>query len=340
MKIDLLTDASAFERLKTEWNDLLHRSVTDTLFLTWEWQSTWWEHLGVGELRIITMREDDGALVGIAPLFEETWNDGTKSLSLIGCVDVSDYLDVIAAHGHEARVYAALLDTLTHADLLAWQGGVCLCTLPEASPSNTQLKQMAEARGLTTEWSLHDVAPVIDLPATWEAYLETLDKKQRHEVRRKLRRVQETTHRWYAVDETMPLDQAVTDFVELHKKSRPDKHLFMDRRMEQFFVDMARRLQPRGWLQLDFLEIDGARAATILNFVYNNDVLVYNSGYDPEKYGAFSPGIVLFAFSIQDAIAAKRRRFDFLRGNEEYKYRFGAHNTRVYELHIHRRGDS
>jgi CelD/BcsL family acetyltransferase involved in cellulose biosynthesis len=108
----------------------------------------------------------------------------------------------------------------------------------------------------------------------------------------------------------------------------------MDGRMQGFFLDMARCLQSRGWLQLCFLEIEGARAATILNFVYQNDVLVYNSGYDPVKYGPYSPGIVLFAFSLQDAIAAKRRRFDFLRGDEEYKYRFGAHNTNVYELHL------
>ena len=334
MKIELFTDVSAFEKLKPEWNDLLERSTTNTLFLTWEWQSTWWEHLGAGELRIISMRDDADTLVGIAPLFEETTKEGARSLSLIGCVEVSDYLDLIVARGQQAQVYTALLDTLTQADFPAWNGGLHLCTLPEASPTNTQLKAMAEARGLAAEWQLHDVAPVIDLPATWDAYLETLDKKQRHEVRRKLRRVDETDHQWYTLDPAASLEQAIADFVDLHKKSRPDKHLFMDGRMQGFFLDMARRLQARGWLQLCFLEIQGARAASILNFVYQNDVLAYNSGYDPVKYGAYSPGIVLFAFSLQDAIAARRRRFDFLRGDEEYKYRFGAHNTNVYELHI------
>lgn len=333
MKIDLLTDASAFSALEPEWNVLLQRSVSDTLFLTFEWQTIWWKHLGSGELRIITMREEDGTLVGLAPLFQETWNDGTPSLSLIGCVDVSDYLDLIVARGHEDAVYAALLETLARPDL-RWPGGLHLCTLPESSPTNQRLKEMAEARGYATEWNLHDVAPVIDLPSSWDAYLETLEKKQRHEIRRKLRRVQETDHRWYPVEDPAALDRAIADFAELHKASRPDKHLFMDQRMQGFFFDMARALQPRGWLQLHFLEVEGGRAASILNFVYRNDVLVYNSGYDPVKYGAFSPGIVLFAFSIQDAIGAGRRRFDFLRGDEEYKYRFGAKNTSVYELHI------
>jgi len=309
--------------------------VVDTLFLTREWQATWWRHLGSGALRVITVRADDGTLVGIAPLFAEPANDGTVSLSLIGCVDVSDYLDLIVAPGYEERVYTALLDTLTQPNFPAWSW-LHLCTLPAASPANTRLKALAEQRGLAVTQSLHDVSPMIDLPDTWDGYLARLDKKQRHEVRRKLRRIEETHARWYVIDALDQVDAAIADFIELHKKSRPDKNLFMDSRMQGFFVEIARQLFPQGWLQLVFLEVEGERAASILNFVYRNDVLVYNSGYDPVKYASLSPGIVLFAHSIQDAIAAKRRRYDFLRGDEEYKYRFGAKNTEVYEVHIGR----
>ena len=335
MQIDWFTDASVFEKLKTEWNALLHRSSVDTLFLTREWQSVWWQNLGTGELRVITFRQDDGALSGIAPLFVDKETDGHLSLSLVGCVDVSDYLDLIVARGCEEQVYAALFDTLTRADFPAWDS-LDLCTVPASSPTNTTLKTMAEARGFKIEHKRHDVSPMIELPDDWDAYLATLDKKQRHEVRRKLRRIEEVNAKWYVIDSADALDQAVLDFVELHKKSRPDKNVFMDTRMQSFFVDAARQLFPHGWLQLAFFEIEGERAAAIWNFVYANDILVYNSGYDPIKYGALSPGIVLFAHSIRDAIAAKRRRYDFLRGNEEYKYRFGAKDTEVMELHIRR----
>ncbi len=335
MKIELFTEALVFERLGTEWNDLLSRAAVDSLFLTREWQATWWRHLGSADLRVITFREDDGTLIGIAPLFAEKAVDGTVSLALVGCVDVSDYLDLIVARGSEERVYTALLDTLMRPDFPAWNL-LHLCTLPAASPANTLLKTMAEARGLKIEYGLHDVSPMIELPESWDAYLETLDKKQRHEVRRKLRRVEEANTRWYVIDAADALDAAVIDFIELHKKSRPDKNLFMDTRMQEFFVEIARQLFAQGWLQLAFLEVEGERAAAIWNFVYHNDILVYNSGYDPVKYGSLSPGVVLFAHSIRDAIAAKRRRYDFLRGNEEYKYRFGARDTQVFELHIGR----
>ena len=335
MKIEWFTDVSAFDTLKAEWNNLLQVSAIDTLFITHEWQTTWWRNLGSGELRIITFREDDGTLIGIAPLFAEKGSDGSIYLSLVGCVDVSDYLDLLVTKGCEERVYAALLDTLARPDFPAWDS-LGLCTLPAASPANTMLKSMAEARGLRVDHHLHDVAPMIELPETWDAYLETLDKKQRHEVRRKLRRVEEAKTRWYIIDSADALDQATADFVELHKKSRPDKNLFMDARMQTFFAEAAHAMFAQGWLQLLFLEVDGARAAALWNFVYNNDILVYNSGYDPVKYGALSPGSVLFAHSIQDAIAAKRRRYDFLRGNEEYKYRFGAKDQQVFELRIGR----
>jgi len=104
------TDAAGFAALRQEWNPLLHDSASDTIFLTWEWQSTWWEHLGEGELYLVTTRTDEGRLAGIAPLYLTTSDDGLKTLSIVGCRDVSDYLDLIAARGQEEKVYRALLD--------------------------------------------------------------------------------------------------------------------------------------------------------------------------------------------------------------------------------------
>lgn len=339
MHVDCYGDASAFEKLRPEWNDLLHKSHSDTLFLTWEWQSTWWKYLGADRLCIIAVREDDGKLVGIAPLFWVPSSDGqlpgtngrAGALALIGCVEVSDYLDFIIARGYEQAVYGALLDALMAPGLPAWTH-VHLCNLPGASPTNSAFKEMAQARGLRTEWRLNDVCPRIDLPARWDEYLDRLDKKQRHEIRRKLRRAEEAKASVQVVGRTDPIEQAMTAFVELHRKSQPEKRLFMDESMKRFFVEIARVGQAQGWLQLEFLELDGERVATLLNFVYADEVLVYNSGYDPARHAALGPGFVLQARSIQAAIEARRRAYDFLQGAEEYKYRFGAENKNVYEL--------
>ncbi len=330
MKTQLYTDVAAWQELEPEWNALLKSSASDTIFLTWEWQATWWEHLGEGELRVAAFRDDAGALAGIAPLFRRA-----DQLALVGGVEVSDYLDLIAARGREPEVYAACADLLASADFAGWTR-VQLSNIPAESPIHAHFESIARARGWRVESRQEEVAPFIELPATWDAYLETLDKKQRHELRRKMRRIAEVPHRWLTLDRTEDIAAGVRDFIELHKKSRPDKNVFMDARMQDFFAAMARVLHARGWLELAFLEIEDARAASIFNFVYNNDVLVYNSGYDPENFRAHSPGVVLFAFSLQDAIAARRRRYDFLQGNEEYKYRFGARDRQILELTITR----
>ena len=87
-----------------------------------------------------------------------------------------------------------------------------------------------------------------------------------------------------------------------------------------------------GWLQLAFITINDEYAAAYMNFDYNNNILVYNSGLDLSVGGNYSAGIVLLGHLIRDAIEKKRETFDFLRGNEEYKYRMGGVDTEIFML--------
>jgi CelD/BcsL family acetyltransferase involved in cellulose biosynthesis len=231
-----------------------------------------------------------------------------------------------------------LLDYLDSGEMVGWDAAE-LCNVPEISPAHQALAGMAVERGHEFRTIVEDVCPVIDLPGTWDAYLALLDKKQRHEVRRKMRRIKrEADVHWYIVDEKWNLADEIEAFIELHQKSSADKDDFMDERMKGFFHAMAHVLQPLGWLQLAFIEVNGQKVASMLNFDYKDAILVYNSGYDPQRYSHLSTGIVLLAYCIQHAIELGRARFDFLRGDEPYKYRFGAKDTRVYRLVIVRSG--
>lgn len=333
MKTQVYTDAAGFAALHQEWNPLLRDSASDTLFLTWEWQSTWWEHLGEGELYLIAVR-DGGHLSGIAPLYLTTSDDGLKTLSVVGCRDVSDYLDLIAASGQEAKVYGALLDWLESDEAPAWDLAD-LCNMPSASPTHSLLAEMAADRGYQVHTEVEDICPIIPLPATWDDHLSSLSKKQRHEIRRKLRRAEGSGQiNWYIVNEEHDLAAEMEAFIELHQKSHVDKDEFMDAQMKGFFHAAAQVLHEAGWLQLAFMEVNGEKAATMLNFDYQDSILVYNSGYNPHKYARLSPGIVLLSYCIQWAIELGRSKFDFLRGDEEYKYRFGAQPTEIYRLVI------
>jgi CelD/BcsL family acetyltransferase involved in cellulose biosynthesis len=338
MRIEAHFESGGFSALRPEWNDLVRRSCCDTLFLTWEWQSTWWKHLGEGSLLLLGFRaEDDGRLVGIAPLFHAATDNGQAVLYLNGCRDVSDYLDVIIELGQEEAVYSTLLDYLEH-KAPAWDL-VDLCNIPQDSQTYLRLRKMAEARGYQTLVEVEDVCPIIALPATWDDYLMALDRKQRHEVRRKLRKADnEADTRFLIVGPDQDLQSEMESFIELHQKSTPEKDEFMDPTMQGFFFDVGQVLQKKGWLQLAFIEMDGYRAATLLNFDYGDAILVYNSGYDPTRFRYLSPGIIVTARCIEHAISLGRAKFDFLRGDEVYKYRFGAQDTEVRRLLIAQRG--
>ena len=190
-------------------------------------------------------------------------------------------------------------------------------------------------------WKVHlvreDVCPQIELPSTWDEYLASrLDKKQRHELRRKMRRAEdEVKVAWRWVDRA-GFEEGVETFFRLHKASHPDKEAFMDERMQGFFRSVALAALERDWLRLAILEYNGESVASYLCFDYGGDRLVYNSGFDLRLYGSLTPGIVLLGYLIRDAIETGCRRFDFLQGNERYKYDMGAKDTDVMRLVVGR----
>ncbi len=341
-------DASpdGFQVLAGEWNDLLARSRFDTVFLTHEWQTTWWRYLRDGELWIVAFREPEKRqLVGIAPLFrryntEGEWT-GQWSVHLVGCIEVSDYLDIIAARGWEAPVHRSLLAWLAGEDAPHWDR-VDLCNLPEASLTYRLIPELAPTFGLRPEVFQEDVAPYVPLPPRYEEYLaHCVDKKQRHEIRRKQRRaLREAEVVFRVVDNAADPDTIAREmrtFIHLQRMSRPDKAAFMTSQMEAFFTGLAVRMAQAGWLCLAFLEMNGKPAASYFNFEYRRRVYVYNSGYNPEDDVAYlSPGWVLLAYLIQYAIARGDRVFDFLQGDEEYKYRFGCRESKVMRAVIRR----
>lgn len=329
-------DPTGFDILRLEWNALLARSTFNSLFLTWEWQTTWWECLGAGELYLVTFRAAGGELVGIAPLFL-TCDAAGCELHLVGCTEVADYLDIIIAQGHEPEVFSGFLHFLMGPQAPAWDG-ITLCNLYESSPTYRLLPAMAETVGWQTEVGQEDVAPFLMLPPTFDAYLDTLDKKQRHELRRKRSKLEREagSWRWFQVQGGYDLESWVDRFIALHRRASADKDSFMTPVMAAFFQRIARATSTRGWLRLAFIEINGELASAYFDFDFDDRIWVYNSGFDPDVYGPLSPGIVLNSLLIEDAIQTGHRVFDFLQGSEIYKYRLGAIDARVMRVTLRR----
>ncbi len=335
MQTTIYTDPAGFDILAKEWDDLLERSVHPPFFMRYIYQSVWWQCLGNNDLILIAIRTGDGRLIGLAPLYASTNQAGQRELSFVGCVDVSDYLDLLVDKDYVEAVYQTLLDCLAGGDL-AWDK-LYLCSLPHNSITHTRLAEAAGQRGWRVEVSRQDVCPVISLPGNWDDYLAGINKKQRHEIRRKMRKIEnEAETRWFVIDSEDGLTAAMDDFIDLHQKSTKDKEDFWSDSLILFFKALAAELVKLGWFRLYFIEVNGVKAAAMLGFDYNDEFLLYNSGYDPEQFANLSPGNVLTSYTIQDAIRLGRKRYDFLRGDEVYKFRFGAEAEPVYDLEIYR----
>ncbi len=113
------------------------------------------------------------------------------------------------------------------------------------------------------------------------------------------------------------------DFFPLMRASSHDKDDFLTPEREDFFKKLALELAPRGQFKLYFLEVDGVRVASCICFDYAGTYLLYNSGYDPE-FSTLSVGLLNKALCLKEAIEEGRECFDFLRGNERYKYDLGG----------------
>lgn len=302
---------------------LMPHSVTNTVFSTPLWQRVWWQELGQQRELLLYSFRKAGKLVGIAPMMRQD-----RSLSFIGDGSLCDYLDFVVSKETEVEFYPALAD---HLESLEWES-LNLTGIPAPSPTLNYIPSLFRDKGCSVAVRVEDVCPWLKLPSTWDEYLANLTKKDRHELRRKMRRLEPPGDVcYYAVGDAQRLD----DFLSLLKNSRQDKARFMTPQVENFFRAMAQALAQAGYLRLFFLEVKGVRVSSAFCFDYGGWFSIYNSGYDV-AYSSLSVGLLLKAFCLKEAIAAGRRCFDFLRGAEPYKYDLGATDMPVYNITVRR----
>ena len=337
MEFKLHTTFESLAPLAHEWDAMLAECITDAPFLRFNYLRDWWQTLGGGEwqqaeLAVVTAQENSH-LIGVAPLFHSINRDNQPALLLLGSIEISDYLDLIVRPVDLPRFVSGLLDFLASHGTLSWSA-LDWYNLPEASPTLPALEAESVKRGWTFTRETYQPAPYIPLPADFDTYLASIDKKQRHEIRRKMRRAaeHEVPVRWYLVEDESTLESEMDAFFTLMRQD-PAKEKFLTEPMRRQMLATARTAVRGGWLWLAFLEVGGKKAAGTFNFDYGNRLWGYNSGVNRE-FIELSPGWVLLSHTLQWACEHGRSEFDFMRGNEEYKYRFGAKDRSVMRARL------
>ena len=315
----------SFASLTSYWTDLRYNLRWDSIFVLPSWLEVWWRAFGSGtELYLCAVRQKE-KIIGIAPLLVKE-----KTASIIGSADVCDYLDFVVARGMERDFFTILLDDLG-------QKGINHLDLSPLRPDSTVLTNLvgiAQNQKYEVLCNLVDVSLELDLPSTWDEYLGILTGKQRHEVRRKLRRLWEAGNvDYHIVEDSTAVHDIMDTFLKLFSKTRKEKATFMTTKMESFFRSMADTMAKARLLRLGILELDTLPAAMVMCFDYNDCMYLYNSGYNPQ-YSSLSVGLLSKVLCIKDGIRRGRKRFDFLKGAEAYKYHLGGREIPLYSCQI------
>lgn len=331
--VALSHNSSDLAALKSEWEALQAQSANRCLYNSWEWVTLVWRHLCEGDdLWLLTARDSQNSLIGVATLLRHTVSPirGAKwrQISFVAAQVDCDHLDFVCAPGKEAQVAEAFIARL-YAERRQWDR-LCLASLPEGSPTLEALQAYADPEQAQPD---REICPFIALPATWDIYYnEVLGQRKRKNYRRDQRRYAEafgTNWSWARVQTADELPAFFDDLVRLHQakwEALDAQGAFGTPRLAAFHRAAAERFLELGWLRLHRLIINGTVAAADYGYVYLGRYYAFAAGWDVQ-FAEYSPGDMLTGITIQEAIAEGLTIFDLHRGDQPYKYQWGAQNA-------------
>jgi CelD/BcsL family acetyltransferase involved in cellulose biosynthesis len=328
VRIIELRDGEAINRLEAEWRALQAQCPDSTPFQTWEWNEAWWRAFGRHKRACLMLFYDSDSpgrerLVGIAPLYVSR-HLGTplRRLAWIG-TGSSDYMGPLALPEFAEAVAGAMLKRLER-DVSGWDIADLQHLRPSEPLARAGRAHVGRKAADRTTFPM-DRCPYLPLPAAWDLLLTRLGKKLRSNIGYYDRLIQRELKdvRSYIAD-AASLQRGMSALFELHQKRWNARWLpgvLGTRRIQRFHREVAARFLAQGWLRLHLLEADGDIRSVLYCFAYNGRTYYYLGGFSPDL-ARYSLGTVLTAHAIRAAIEEGCVEFDFLRGEEGYKYRW------------------
>ncbi|HYO75878.1 MAG TPA: GNAT family N-acetyltransferase [Thermoanaerobaculia bacterium] len=324
MNIEVVEQYTALARMREEWEELHSDSATDSVFASWTWCDAWLRHFGTQEkLWLVTARDDANRLIGIAPLALRTVHVRPlpqRYLQFIGSSAPLEHFDFILRRGRESEALPAMLAAVQRAKFDVLE----LANIVPHSPSLPILRDS----GVPFTVIEDHVAPVLALPADMDGVLARQDKKKSERARYYMRRIErDYPGRWACeVVKSDCVNPAFDELIQVHQSQwvgRGHAGAFGDAALTAFYRDVAQRLCDRGWLRMYRLVVDGQLVSANLAIVYRDRFLHFVNGTD-YSVPVQSPGVVLHYNMIERSIAEGVREYDFMWGEESYKYDWGA----------------
>ena len=296
------------------WNNLIQDRTDLFPFESPLWHSLWLKNFlhTPFEPYILSIEEK-----AIAPFIR---NGNTVSFS--GGKEISDYMDIICPESEICDVWPKILTFLKKDSIQT----LTLSNIRENSKTYEYFISLQSSSPYKVTLEKEDTTPILSLPNTWDEYLTGLDRKSRHELKRKIKRFEET---WGTEKISIQTTENITILLELMKKDSK-KREFLTESMATFFHSLTISFPSE--FELLLLSVSDIPAAVIAGFSYLDTYLLYNSGFDEAVFSG--AGLYLKAKSINRAIEKKMKTYNFLQGNERYKYELGGKDFSVYTITV------
>lgn len=337
-KYYLVDDDAGFVQLRENWDRLCEKCTAKALFLDWQWMHLWWQEYGKGlsKARLaIVVFESQGEICGILPLYcsSEAGPLGrvTRGGFIGDQIESSDYLDVLTTADHAdyliENLDRILAEILPAVDVFYFKGvfedsivGRAMSKLPENQ------REIAEFR----------ICPYLTLPDSLDTFLAGRSKNLRYNIRRRTRKLFDADGAVFEVVQSPEeVSEGVKQIFDLHSLRAEQKNLdtkFVEDVRYNFHRTISKSLAEKDKIRLFFLNVDGARIASLYCFDDGETLYYFQGGFDPE-WSKKSPGMVIMAKVIEYGIEHGRRYFDFMRGGEEYKFSWTDEASQIYEIH-------
>lgn len=319
LRAERVDDRAGLQKLEPQWRALWRRALGATPFNHPDWLIPWCVHFGRRAVNAVALFRGD-TLVALAPL--EVWNEGgVRVLKFLGA-GISDALDVLVDGDDAAALtralWAALMDDKSRFDL---------CELSPV-PADSPLRSAA----LPARWTRCEVSPQLHIVGG-RSLEEVVPRPLCTAVRYNARRLQREAGVRFesATEDTAP--KFVEALAALHRARwarRGEPGVLADPPVAAFHREVAPRFARLGMLRMEALRVDQAFVGVLYAFSARRRCHYYLSGFDP-TWERRSPGSVLIGRAIEWAMAAGDQFFDFLRGAEPYKYRWGATDRPLWQ---------
>ena len=332
--LEVIDDWARFDALEADWRRLARASPRSNPCIDWEWASSWVHSFGASVKPIVIVDRDHGEVRGIAPFVVAGGRYGVRQLRAVGQAETgSEEPELLVAGDHGKRFASATVDQLVGPLTNRWDS-IHLSRVSTGSPSIGSLIAEFETVGIDVANLEAKPAPVLELNRQFgsvDDFVATRSKNFRRQYRRATRRAEEAGAKIVSVDRSS-FDAAFDRLVELHELRVPESRIYDSPERLSFQTDSTRAFLESGVVRLRELQVDGRSLAVLLDIAHHTGFWSFQTGWHPDA-APLSPGMLLTAAALEEAIEAKAPFYDFGQGDSEYKWRWSNGQRDLQSIH-------